>query len=63
LAKLNPYRNKRLKGCHPFLFRIRISGKRIVYLVDKPQIKLICILDRKNNYNDLERYLKRHSML
>jgi len=57
LTKQNPYRNKRLKGYKPLLFRIRIAGKRITYLIENNTINLICILDRKNNYQDLDKYL------
>jgi hypothetical protein len=61
LVKINPFRNKRIEGYSLFLFRIRFEDnkreKRVVYLVDKPYIKLICILDRKDDYKDLKKYL------
>ncbi len=63
LAKINPYRFKKLQGYGLFLFRIRFEDnrkeKRVVYLVDKPFIKIICILDRDNDYKDLKKYLKK----
>ena len=63
LVKLNPYRFKRVKGYSLLLFRIRFKDerkeKRIVYLVDKPYVKLLCILDRDNDYKDLKKYLKK----
>ncbi|MFC1691740.1 type II toxin-antitoxin system RelE/ParE family toxin [Nanoarchaeota archaeon] len=63
LVKINPYRYKRIQGYSLFLFRIRIKDKgkeiRIIYLVDKHFIKILCILDRSKNYNDLKRYLKK----
>ncbi len=62
LVKINPFRNKRIEGYGLFLFRIRFEDnkkeKRVIYLVDKPYIKLICILDRDNDYKDLRKYLK-----
>ncbi len=62
LLKINPFRNKRIHGYKLFLFRIRFEDyrkeKRIIYLVDKPYVKLICILDRDKEYNDLKKYLK-----
>jgi len=62
LAKLNPYRNKRIRGYSLFLFRIRFEDvrkeKRLIYLVDKPLIIPICILDRDKNYRDLRKHLK-----
>jgi len=62
LVKINPFRNKRIEGYNLFLFRIRFEDnhkeKRIIYLVDNPFIKLICILDRDKEYNDLRKYLK-----
>jgi len=62
LAKINPYRFKKLEGYGMFLFRIRFEDnrkeKRIVYLVDKPYIKVICIIDRDSGYKKLRKYLK-----
>lgn len=62
-VKENPFHCKRIFGFKLFLFRIRFSDnkteKRVVYLIDGGFIKLICILDRKNNYKDLKKYLKK----
>jgi len=62
LVKINPFRNKRIHGYNLFFFRIRFEEqhreKRIIYLVDKPYVKLICILDRDKEYKDLKKYLK-----
>ena len=62
LVKVNPFRNKRIHGYSLFLFRIRFEEqhreKRVIYLVDKPHVKLICILDRDKEYKDLKKYLK-----
>ncbi|MBI2575453.1 hypothetical protein HYV82_06235 [Candidatus Woesearchaeota archaeon] len=62
LVKINPFRNKRLHGYNLFLFRIRFEDrrkeKRVVYLVDKPCVKVLCILDRDKDYKDLKKYLK-----
>jgi hypothetical protein len=63
LVKLNPYRNKRIHGHNLLLFRILFEDgrkeKRFIYLVEKPTIMLICILDRNKDYKDLEGNLKR----
>ncbi len=63
LLKVNPFRNKRIHGYNLFLFRVRFEEgrkeKRIVYLVDKPNIKLICIIDRDKEYKDLKKYLQK----
>jgi hypothetical protein len=63
LAKQNPFHFKRIKGYSLFLFRIRFEDnrkeKRVVYLVDKPFIKVLCILDRDKEYKDLKKYLKK----
>ena len=63
LAKIKPYRYKRIHGYKLFLFRIRFEDerkeKRVVYLVDKPFVKVLCILDRENEYKDLKKYLKK----
>ena len=67
LAKMNPYRFKRIEGYKLFLFRIRFEDerkeKRIVYLVDKPKVKVLCILDRNSEYKQLRKFLKRHGYL
>ena len=63
LLKINPFRNKRIKGHKLFLFRIRFEDnrkeKRVIYLVDKPKVKLICILNRDKEYKDLSKYLQK----
>lgn len=65
LLKINPFRNKRIVGHGLFLFRIRFEDrhkdKRAIYLVDKPYVKLLCILDRDKGYDDLKNYLNIHS--
>ena len=63
LKKINPYRYKRIKGYDLFLFSIRFQDKRkekrVVYLVDKPKVIVLCVLDRKKEYDDLKKYLKK----
>lgn len=63
LLKINPFRNKRIHGLNLFLFRIRFEDerkeKRVVYLVDKPSIKIICIIDRDSGYKKLRKYLRK----
>ncbi len=67
LAKINPFRFKRIEGYSLFLFRIRFEDnrkeKRVVYLVDKPKVKVLCILDRSSEYNQLRKFLKSHGYL
>ena len=62
LLKINPFRNKRIKGYNLFLFRIRFEDqrkeKRIIYQVDSSKVILICILDRDDDYKGLARMLK-----
>jgi hypothetical protein len=63
ILKTNPHRNKRIHGFKLFLFRIRFENngkeKRVIYLLDSPNVKILFILDRNNNYKDLEEYLER----
>lgn len=63
LLKVNPYRFKRIEGYQLFLFRIRFEDnqkeKRVIYLVDKPEVKILCILDRDKEYKDLKKYLEK----
>ena len=67
LAKINPFRFKKIEGYKLFLFRIRFEDdrkeKRVVYLVDKPKVKVLCILDRSSEYKQLRKFLKRHGYL
>ncbi len=62
LAKMNPARNKRIYGFNLFLFRIRIKDNnnelRVIYLLDGEFLKILCILDRGNEYKELRKYLK-----
>ena len=56
LLKINPFRFKKLEGFDLFLFRIRFEDnqkeKRLVYLVDKPEVKILCIIDRDSGYRE-----------
>jgi len=67
LVKINPYRFKRVEGYKLFLFRIRFEDdrkeKRVIYLVDKPKVKVLCILDRSSEYKMLRKFLKKHGYL
>ena len=64
LVKQNPFRNKQLTGFDELtLFRLRMQDRnkeiRPIYLVDKQNIELICIVDRGNEYKDLRKYLRK----
>jgi mRNA-degrading endonuclease RelE of RelBE toxin-antitoxin system len=64
LAKQNPFRNKQLVGFENLkLFRLRLQDRnkeiRPIYLVNKQNIELICIVDRGNEYKYLRKYLKK----
>ncbi|MFH1151863.1 MAG: hypothetical protein ABIJ14_03165 [Nanoarchaeota archaeon] len=63
LIKENPYRYKRIHSISyskVFRVRLRIQSKeaRLIYVIINPNIILACLLDRKKNYKDLEKYLK-----
>ncbi len=62
LLKTNPYRFKRIHGYDLFLFRIRFEEgrkeRRVIYLVDKPKVKVLCILDRSSGYSKLRGDMK-----
>ena len=66
LLKANPFRYKRIQGYGLFLFRIRFEDnqkeKRVIYLVDKPYVKILCILDRDKEYKDLRKYLEKYNL-
>ena len=62
LIKENPYHFKRIHSNRfnkVFRVRLNIMGKesRLVYVVVEQNIIIACLLERKNNYNDLEKYL------
>jgi len=64
LVKQNPFRYKRLHSKkYSKVFRIRFSinkkETRMIYTVIEPNIILVCLLDRKKDYKDLEKYLKK----
>jgi len=67
LIKVNPFRYKRIKGYPLFLFRIRFEDerkeKRVIYLVDKPDVKILCIIDRDSDYKKLRKFLKSHGYM
>ena len=62
LIKENPYRYKKIHSksySRVFRIRFKIQSKetRLIYVVINPNIILACLLDRKKDYKDLERYL------
>lgn len=61
IAKENPFHFKRLTSFTRPTFRIRFQSnnleKRLIFVLDGLLIKLICILDRKKDYKDLNKYL------
>jgi mRNA-degrading endonuclease RelE of RelBE toxin-antitoxin system len=63
LIKQNPYRFKRIHSKnYSKVFRIRLNLQqketRLIYTIIEPNIILICLLDRKKDYKDLEKYLE-----
>ena len=64
LISSDPFRFKRIhtKTVHN-IFRVRLNLQskeiRLIYAVLSPNIVLVCLLDRKNNYKDLEKYLEK----
>ena len=64
LLKENPYRYKRIHSklySKVFSVRLNIDSKktRLIYVVINPNIILICLLARKKDYKDLEKYLSK----
>ena len=64
LIKDNPYRYKRLHSkLFSKVFRVRLNIKseetRLIYVVIEPNIILVCLLERRRDYKDLEKYLKK----
>ncbi len=64
LIKQNSYRYKRLNTKYiSKLFRVRLNIQsketRLIYVIIEPNIILICFLDRKKDYKDWKKYLKK----
>lgn len=62
LIKENPFRFKRIHSERfnkVFRVRLNIRGKetRLIYVVLEPNILIVCLLERKKEYRDLENYL------
>jgi len=62
LIKQNPYRFKRIhskKFNKVFRIRLSLEGREtmLIYVVLEPNIIIVCLLERKNEYKDLEKYL------
>ncbi len=63
LLKINPFRFKKIHSkTYNKVFRIRLTinnvDARLIYTIMEPNVILVCILARKNDYSDLERYLR-----
>jgi mRNA-degrading endonuclease RelE of RelBE toxin-antitoxin system len=45
------------------VFRVRLTiqnaEKRLIYVVIEPNIIVVCLLERKHDYKDLEKYLRK----
>ncbi|MBN2127019.1 MAG: hypothetical protein JW703_01340 [Candidatus Diapherotrites archaeon] len=64
LIKENPFRFKRIhskKFNKVFRVRLNIENNetRLIYVVLEPNIILVCLLERKKDYKDLEKYLSK----
>ncbi len=64
LIKKNPYRNKKIhskKFSKVFSARLNIQSEetRMIYAVIEPYVILVCLLDRKRDYKNLEEYMKK----
>ncbi len=64
LLKENPYRYKKIHSKHySKVFRIRFSilkkEVKLIYIIVEPNVILVCLLDRKRDYKDLEKYLSK----
>lgn len=64
LIKQNPFRFKAVHSeLYSRVFRVRLSIKgnetRLIYVVLGSKVVLACLLDRNNEYKDLEHYLSK----
>jgi len=66
LVKLNPFRYKRIHSknySQVYRISLNLDGEesRLIYAVLGGKIIFVCILDRKHDYKDLEKYLEKLS--
>ena len=64
LIKENPFKYKKIHSrlySKVFRIRLKIQSKeiRLIYVIINPNIILVCLLDRKKDYQNLEKYLKK----
>ena len=64
LIKENPFRYKKIHSNNfSKVFRVRLNLQskqtRLIYAIIEPNIILVCLLDRKNDYKNLEKYISR----
>lgn len=63
LLEENPFRNKTLIYQKYKLLRIRLTDInkeiRVIYTLNKQEVLILFILDRNNDYKDLEKYIKK----
>ncbi|MBU4069823.1 MAG: hypothetical protein KJ646_02475 [Nanoarchaeota archaeon] len=64
LIKENPFKYKKIHSrlySKVFRIRLKIQSKeiRLIYVIINPNIILVCLLDRKKDYKNLEKYLKK----
>lgn len=62
LIEQNPFRSKAIHSkLYSRVFRVRLniqgSETRLIYVVLGSKIILVCLLDRSDEYSDLEKYL------
>lgn len=64
LIKQNPFHFKSIHS-QKFkkVFRVRLTiqnaEKRLIYVVLEPNVVIVCLLERKHDYTDLEKYLRK----
>ena len=64
LIEENPFHFKKIHSQRfrkVFRVRLNIQGKetRLIYVFIEPNIIIVCLLERKRDYKDMEKYLKR----
>jgi mRNA-degrading endonuclease RelE of RelBE toxin-antitoxin system len=64
MIKENPFHFKSIHSKNfSKVFRVRLtiqkSEKRLIYVIIEPNIVIVCLLERKHDYKDLEKILKK----
>lgn len=64
LLKINPFRYKKVHSKKYRVYRIRMNLQnketRLIYAILEPRVIIVCLIDRKKDYKNLEKFLRKY---